>query len=85
MAHNQLLHSIGCRVGIVKGVKQLGLPGGANLVAPPSEGNATEGNGRQPGEYPNRGLQRDPSDRRLYDTAAAMVADWIERQDPQTS
>ncbi len=34
----------------------------------------------------NRGLQRDPKDRRLdNNTAADMVADWIERQARQPS
>ena len=33
----------------------------------------------------NRALQRDPDDRRLYDTAANMLTHWIDRQDPQTS
>jgi hypothetical protein len=31
------------------------------------------------------GLQRDPKDRRLYNTAADVVADWIERQARQPS
>ncbi len=33
----------------------------------------------------NRGLQRDPTDRRLYDTAADILADWVDQQGRQTS
>lgn len=33
----------------------------------------------------NRALQREPDDQRLYDTAANLLTDWIERQDRKTS